>query len=185
MMAKSLFSLHAQKEKDLGHYWKNAAAFLTLEVANELLQSFRVQDQIVEPLLITLSVVVRNQKEFAPDLVTDLSKTLLDLIQKDSSAATFQHAFQACSLLFPQNPNLKQELARACQPSVEQAKELVPDQLCGNCTESTGLLLHKLNTILAFSNFRRFFNVRVLEETVQWATSKLSQATLKAVPKNR
>jgi len=42
MMAKSLFSLHAQKEKDLGHYWKNAAAFLTLEVANELLQSFRV-----------------------------------------------------------------------------------------------------------------------------------------------
>jgi hypothetical protein len=32
---------------------------------------------------------------------------------------------------------------------------------------------------------RRLFNLKVLEETVQWATSKLSPATLRAAPKNR
>lgn len=139
----------------------------------------------MEPLLITLAVVVRNQKEFQGDLVNDITKTVLEAINKECSNRTFQNAFQACTLLFPQAERLQADLARVCEPVVERAKELVPDQLCGNCMDNTGLLVDKMNTVLGFCNLRRFFNIRVLEETVQWATSKLSSSVKKSLPKNR
>lgn len=185
MLAKSFYTLHNSKEKELSHYWKNASSFLTLEVVNELLQTFRVQDNILEPVLITLAIVVRNQKEFSQDLVTDITKTMLESMGKECSNRTFMSAFQACTLLFPQTERLQEDLSRVCQPVIEMAKELIPDQLCGNCLETTGVLVDKMNTVLQYSNFRKFFNIRVLEETIQWATSKLSSAVKKSLPKNR
>lgn len=56
ILSVSVFKM--SKDNELKHYWKNAQTFLTLEVINELIQTFRVTDTVLEPLLAVMAISI-------------------------------------------------------------------------------------------------------------------------------
>jgi len=89
LLSKSLILMRSSQEKELQHYWKNATAFLTLEVSNEILQIFRVQDNMLEPIMDILVIVVTHQSQFPEELIKDICQTLIKILEKDCSYGTF------------------------------------------------------------------------------------------------
>lgn len=134
VFAISIQTMKTGQEKDFGAYWKNADAFLTLEVANELIQSYRVIETVLEPLIVILAFSVSKTQNYQEDLMKDISQSLLKILERDVSIQLFEKVLSASVLIEPHVDAFKCKLSKLIGEHLERSKEF-PELLANGCEE--------------------------------------------------
>jgi hypothetical protein len=127
ILSTSLFVMRAGSEKELRHYWKNASAYMQLEVVNDLVQAHRVADAVLEPLMSVLAIVVKKTSNLPEEMGKDLSGSLLKILQREVTSALFEKTLQASFILEPQVEGFKFHIGQQVSKVLQQAKDQTTD----------------------------------------------------------